>query len=193
MTALTPSDIKTKAEYEAARPDLRRAIMATKRKRLVLVGEHCSLHFENRDTMSYQVHEMLRAEDSWTRPGAVDDELQAYNPIVPQPGELSATMMLEYATAEERAEHLPAFVGIDRHVWLRIGDTDPILARFATGQIDDRGVSSVQYIKWHLSPAQVAAMSQEGTVVRVVIDHPAYTAQSVLAEETRKEIAKDAV
>ena len=125
------------------------------------------------------------------RPGAVEDELEAYNALIPQRGELSATIMFEYETEQERAEHLPKFVGIDKHVWLRIGDTEPILAGFDRGQIDDRGVSSVQYIKWRLDDARVALLATDGTVLRIVIDHPHYTAQSVLSEETRREIAND--
>ncbi len=192
MSALTASDFKNKAEYEAMRPDFRRQIMALKRKRLVLVGDHCAVHFENRDTMQYQVYEMLRAEDSWTRPGALEDELHAYNPLIPASGHVSATLMLEYETPEERAEHLPKFEGIDRHVWLQIGDADRVLAQFDRGQIDARGVSSVQYVKWTLTPGQVAALGREGTAVRLVIDHPAYAAQAVMSEETRRELARDA-
>lgn len=191
MRTLTAADVWGKADYERTRADFRRALMVRKHKRRVLVGDHCSVHFECRDTMHYQVLEMLRAEDSWSRPGAVQDELDAYNPLIPGRGELSATIMFEYTTPEERQEHLPKFVGIDGHVWLRIGDTEPLLAVFARGQIDERGVSSVQYVKWHLDDAQVAQLGQDGTVLRLVIDHPAYTAQAVLSEETRCEIMAD--
>jgi hypothetical protein len=191
MQALTSADIRGKSEYEAMRADFRRRIMATKQRRRALVGDHCSIHFESRNTMLYQVQEMLRAEDSWNRPGAVDEELQAYNALIPGPGEISATMMLEYASPEERAEHLPTFVGIDRHVWLRIGDAEPLRARFDRGQIDERGVSAVQYIKWQLSDAHVSALQRDGTVLRLVIDHPAYAAQAVLSEDTRRELAAD--
>ena len=111
MHVLTPADIRGKPEYEADRPEFRRRIMALKQRRRVLVGDHCSVHFENRDTMRYQVQEMLRAENSWGRPGAVEDELSAYNPLIPQPGELSATIMFEYATAEERRVQLPRLAG----------------------------------------------------------------------------------
>lgn len=191
MSLLTPADIRGKAEYEAARPDARRRAIATKQKRRVLVGDHCSVHFESRDTMWYQVQEMLRAEDSWNRPGAVEDELSAYNALIPKPGELSATIMFEYETPEERQEFLPKLVGVDRHVWLKIGDLDPVLAEFDRGQIDDRGVSSVQYVRWRLDPARVALLGQDGTVVRVLLTHPALTAQSVLSEESRREIMRD--
>jgi hypothetical protein len=191
MQRLTKSDIAGKADYEQERPHFRRRIMVQKDKRRVLVGEHCSLHFESRDTMRYQVQEMLRAEDSWTREGAVDDELEAYNALIPQRGELSATLMLEYETPEERAIMLPRFVGIDRHLWLQVGDTPAVLATFDRGQIDKARVSSVQYVKCSLSPEQVRLLGTDGTVIRVVFDHPAYQAQAVLSEETRKVIAGD--
>ena len=191
MNLLTEADILDKASYERTRDDFRRRIMVMKDKRRVPVGDHVTLHFENRDTMHYQVQEMLRAEDSWLRPGAVADELEAYNPIIPQRGELSATMMIEYATAAERAIHLPQFVKIDRHVWLQVGDTAPILATFDRGQIDEDKVSSVQYLRFALDDEQRRLLAADGTVVRLRIDHPAYTAQAVLSEESRKAISGD--
>jgi hypothetical protein len=191
MQLLTEADILAKHEYEPQRPDFRRRIMVKKHKRRVPAGDHCTVHFECRDTMRYQVLEMLRAEDSWLRPGAVADELAAYNPLIPQAGELSATLMLEYETPEERQTELPKFAGIDRHVWLQIGDTDPVPASFDRSQIDERGVSSVQYIKWHLDETRIALLATEGTVVRLIVDHPAYAAQAVLSEETRREIMND--
>lgn len=191
MTPLTPADILDKAAYEAARPDIRRRIMLEKGRRRVLVGDHCSVHFESRETLRYQVQEMLRAEDSWSRPGALEDELQAYNPLIPGEGELSATLMLEYETQAERAVALPRFVGLDQHVWLQVGETPRVLAAFDRGQIDERAVSSVQYLKFALSPAQVGLLATDGTVIRVVIDHPAYQAQAVLGEETRRAVAHD--
>jgi hypothetical protein len=100
-------------------------------------------------------------------------------------------MMIEYVTAAERAVQLPRFVQIDRHVWLQIGDTPPVLATFDRGQIDEHKVSSVQYIKFALSDEQRRLLAADGTVVRLRIDHPAYTAQAVLSEESRKAISRD--
>jgi Protein of unknown function (DUF3501) len=191
MDLLTPADILGKNDYEHARPEFRRRIMVQKDKRRVHVGEHMTIHFENRDTMRYQVQEMLRAEGSWTRPGAVEEELLAYNALIPRTGELSATLMLEYATAEERERFLPEFVGIDRHLWLHIGETPRVLATFDAGQIDEHKVSSVQYIKWHLSAEQRQALATDGAVVRLSCDHPAYVAQAVCSEDTRKAIMHD--
>jgi hypothetical protein len=191
MQPMSRSEIRPKSEYESMRPDLRRRVMRIKGRRRVLVGQHCSVHFESRDTLLYQVQEMLRAEDSWERPGAVEDELEAYNPLLPATGELSATIMFEYETAEERAVQLPRFIGIDRHVWLQIGDTEPVPAEFDRGQIDEHKVSSVQYIKWKLDDERRELLKREGTVVRIVIDHPHYQAQAVLSEQTRDEIKQD--
>jgi hypothetical protein len=135
---------------------------------------------------------MLRTEDSWSRPGALEDELDAYNPLIPGADELSATLMLEYETPAERAVALPRFIGLDRHVWLQVGETPRVLATFDRGQIDERAVSSVQYVKFALTPVQVALLATDGTVVRLVVDHPAYQAQAVLGEETRRVLAADA-
>lgn len=192
MERLTTADILGKEAYEQARPDFRRRVMLQKDKRRVPVGDHVTFLFENRDTMHYQVQEMLRAEGSWQRPGAIEEELEAYNALIPQRGEISATMLIEYATAEERAKMLPQFVAIDQHVRLTIGDTPSSLAVFDRGQIDAHKVSSVQYLRWTLTAEQLARLAEDGTVVRLTIDHPAYAAQAVLSEETRKALAHDA-
>ncbi len=191
MKLLTPADILDRDDYERARPDVRRRTMLQKDLRRVRVGAHMTFLFENRDTMLYQVHEMLRTEGSWSREGAIDDELAAYNPLIPQHGELSATMMLEYETPAERALMLPQFVGIDRHVRLVIGDAPTLLADFDRGQIDAAKVSSVQYVKWRLPDRHRHQLAQEGLVVRLVVDHPVYQAQAVFSEDTRAAIAHD--
>ena len=191
MKLLALGDILGRDDYEKARPDLRRRVIAEKNHRRIQLGEHCTVLFESRDTMRYQVQEMLRAEGSWTRPGAAEAELDAYNPLIPQAGELSATLMLEYETTEERAEALPAFVGLDRHLWLQIGDTDPVLASFDRGQIDASKVSSVQYVKWDLDARRRDLLQADGTVVRIRLDHPFYSAQAVVGEQARRAIMHD--
>jgi hypothetical protein len=135
---------------------------------------------------------MLRTEGSWDRADAIEDELTAYNPLLPGTGELSVTLLIEYEMPEERAVALARLGGIERHVWLQVGDAEPVLATFDDAQMSDGRVSSVQYIRFRLSPAQQQALAAEGTVVRLTIDHPAYQAQAVLAEETRKALAADA-
>jgi hypothetical protein len=191
MEQIRREEIKSKEEYERCRPEFRRRIMLLKAKRRVPVGDHFSCHFETRDTMLYQVHEMLRAEDSWQREAAVSDELEAYNPLIPGGDELSATLMIAYQTPEERAHHLQRLLGLDRHVWLRIGEIEPVLAAFDQAQVSTTRISSVQYIRWPVDVRRKRLLRTEGTVVRLMIDHPHYSAQAVLSEETRKEIASD--
>jgi hypothetical protein len=191
MQPLTSEEILSKEEYERMRPGLRRHIIALKARRRVPVGDHATVHFETRETMRYQVHEMLRAEDSWRRRGAVEGELEAYNPLIPAGGELSATLMLEWETAEERAHHLRELRGLDRHLWLQVGDTEPVAAAFDDAQVSSDRISSVQYVKWPVDDERCRLLRTDGTVVRVILDHPHYGARAVLGEETRKEIATD--
>ena len=188
---ITRDELFSEEEYEASRGDFRRDIMVKKRSRRVEVGDNCMVHFENRDIMLYQVLEMLRCEGTWEDDEAIADELAAYNPLITQPSTVSTTVMFGYPTKEERETELPKLVGIDQHVWLQVGDHPPILGDFDAGQIDEAKVSSVQYVKFALTPEQREELNREGTVVRVQIDHPAYGAQSVLSEATRRSIAED--
>ncbi len=191
MQPITTDEILGAGEYERTRPERRRRIIALKRRRRVTVGEHATFHFESRETMVYQIHEMLRAEDSWERPGAVEDELEAYNPLIPGGRELSATLMFEYETEEERATWLSRLVGIDDHIWLHVGDTPPVKAVLDSAQVSPTRISSVQYVKWPLSGRQIDLVKTPGTVVRIVLDHPNFSAQAVLGEDTRAELACD--
>ena len=165
--------------------------MVRKAKRRVPLGDHATLHFETRETMLYQVHEMLRAEGSWRRPGAIEDELEAYNPIVPDGRSLTATLMFEYDDPSERTERLSELCGIEEHLWLHVGETAPLAAAFDDAQASDGRISSVQYVRWDLGDEQARLLKAEGTVVRLRIDHSRYSASSVLSEETRRELAGD--
>lgn len=188
---LSRNDIPTAAEYEQTRDQYRRQILVQKQPRRVLIGTNCSVHFENREIMRYQVLEMLRAEGTFANSDAIEDELHAYNPLITQPGTLCATLMFEYPTEDERQEHLTALVGIDKHVWFQVGETPKIPGQFDAGQIDVHKVSSVQFIKFALTDAQQKLINTSGTVVKLVIDHPHYLGVAVLGEETRKAIAQD--
>ncbi|MBX7164894.1 MAG: DUF3501 family protein [Pirellulales bacterium] len=188
---LTFDDILSRDEYEAIRPDYRRKIMVEKRPRRVLIGSNCSAHIENREIMRYQVHEMLRAEGTFGNLEAIEDELHAYNPLITRADSLSVTFMFEYPTEDERQIELPKLVGIDRHIWLVVGELPRIAGEFDAGQIDEHKVSSVQFVHFPLTDAAQRLIATSGTVLRLVIDHPHYVAQAVLGEETRAAIARD--
>jgi len=188
---LSPDDLLSLEEYTSVRDEFRRKIMVHKRSRRVLLGANCTAHIENRDTMRYQVLEMLRAEGTWDKPEAVDEELQAYNPLISQPDMLSVTFMFEYPDEEDRKSELPKLVGIDQHVWFQVGDNAPILGQFDAGQIDEAKVSSVQFVKFPITSDQRASAEDPNTVLRFVIDHPHYQAKSVLGEDVRRAIVED--
>lgn len=190
MDALRRDEILANSEYEKVRDDLRRKIMRIKRDRIVSVGDHVTFHFESRDTMRYQVQEMMRVEGLSTDE-QIQGELDAYNPLIPGRGELSVTMMIEYETPEERAKYLPLLAGIDRHTFIRIGDTPPIPGDFDRVQLSEGKASSVQYVKFRLSEQQVSLLAQQGTVVRGVITHPQYQANVVFGENVRQAIQSD--
>jgi len=191
MDEIRKDEILPRDEYERARPELRRRVMVLKDRRRIQLGAHATLHFETRETMLHQVHEMLRAEGSWERPGAIEAELAAYNPIVPSGRELSATLMLEYEDPAERAARLQELLGLDSRLWLHVGQEAPARAVFDRAQVSPTRISSVQYVRFPLTADQVRLVKTDGTVLRVVADDPAYCAQAVLGEETRKELARD--
>ncbi len=191
MQPIRPEEVLTREEYERAREATRRRIMAMKERRRVALGDHATLHFENRETMLYQVHEMLRAEESWQRPGAVEGELAAYNPVVPGERELSATLMLEYDDPDERTARLRALAGLESHLWLYVGEGAPVAATFEAAPLSAPRISSVQYVKFRLTAEQARLVTVAGTALRVVVDHPAYRAHADLGEATRRELAGD--
>ncbi len=191
MEPIRADEILSPEEYERIRPDMRRRIMALKARRRVPLGEHATLHFETRETMWYQVHEMLRAEGSWARPGAAAAELDAYNALIPASGELSATLMIEYDSPAKRAVKLAELVGIEGRLRLLIGDAPPVVATFDAAQVSPARISSVQYVRFPLTARHAELVGREGEVLKLILDHPAYQAQAVIGEETRKELAAD--
>jgi len=191
MRPIAAGEILSKEEYERRRPEIRRNVMNLKARRRVPLGDNATVHFETRDTMYYQVHEMLRAEDSWQRPGAVEDELDAYNPLIPQGGALKATLMFEYQETEERSRCLEELRGVERHLWLEIGDSEPVLAVFDEVRVRPARISAVQYMIWPIDEHRLGLLQNDGAVVKIRVDHPKYRAVTVLGEETRREIAGD--
>jgi hypothetical protein len=186
MRPIASSEIKHLADYEILRPEWRRKIMTLKDRRRIRVGGHMTFLFENRETVLYQIQEMMRVERLQT-PQEIAHEVKTYNELIPAAGELSASLLIEYETQAERDVWLPALTGLERHVWLETGGQRSA-ARFDDRQISPSRLSSVQYIKFPLTPEQVAAFSHEATIV---IDHPKYLAEFKLPPEQLQELASD--
>ncbi len=186
MQPIQLSDIKNIAEYEAERESLRPAMIALKDRRRIGVGGHLTLLFENRETVRYQIQEMMRIERI-VKPAEVLHEVETYNELIPGPGELSASLLIEYETQRERDVELRRLLGLDQHIWLEAGG-QRTRAMFDSRQIGETRLSSVQYLKFHLTPAQIEAWSRGACIV---VDHPRYRAERALSEAERTELSGD--
>lgn len=181
------SEIKNIAEYEIERPEYRAKLIEVKARRRVRVGDHLTFLFENRDTVRYQVQEMMRIERI-VKEHDIRHELETYNELIPGPGELSASLLIEYETPELRAVWLSALLGLEDHVWIEVPGVAPARARFDTRQISTDRISSVQYIKFSIGSEGVAAF---GPGTRIFVDHPKYPASTTLTAEQLAELAAD--
>jgi hypothetical protein len=189
---LALADIADLRAYERERDDFRRQVIALKRRRRVHVGPVMTLLFENRDTIRFQIQEMARVERLITD-DAIQGELDAYNPLVPEPGQLCATVFLELTTDEELREWLPKLVGIERSIALRTAGGDLLRAEpeaaHASQLTREEITASVHYVWWQLDPAQVDAVGAGAATL--VVDHPAYRHESVLGGDTMEELLRD--
>ena len=169
-------------------------MIALKRRRRVAVGPLVTLLFENRDTIRFQIQEMARVERLATD-AAIESELDAYNPLIPEPGGLSATLFIELTADELLREWLPKLLGIESSVVIRVGGTDGASIRcfpeagHAAQLTRDDITSSVHYIQWTLKPDEIALF---GTgPVEISVDHPEYAHSVTLSEEQVAELLSD--
>ena len=188
MEKVILDDILGFAAYENVRQKFRAEIIEKKKKRRVSVGDRVSIVFENRDTVIFQIQEMLRAE----RIADLDkirDEIAAYNELIPNPGELSATLFLEIEDQTNLRDDLLKFLGIDETVFLKVGKCS-IRARFEEGRSKADKISAVQYVRFPLDDqARLAFVS--GERAELIIDHPNYKARATLAPEAQESLAED--
>lgn len=181
------SEIKSLADYEIERSTGRPQIMALKDRRRVRVGDHLTFLFENHDTVRYQIQEMIRIERT-VRLKDIAHEVETYNELIPAENGLSASLFIEYDTPEERDVWLRELLGLENHVWLAVGDLRPIWARFDGRQISGDRISSVQYVKFDLTPDHAARFTGGA---RIVVDHPKYRSEQALSTEQIAELAAD--
>jgi hypothetical protein len=188
---LTRDDIIPIAEYGKIRRERRQAVSELKKRRRVEVGPFTTFYFENYETMWQQVHEMLFVEKGDET--QVEDELEAYNPMIPQGNELIATAMLEIDDPARRATVLARLGGIENHIFLELdseriaGKPDP--SRENTSP--DGKASSVQFVWFPFTAAQIARFKTTGRRVLVGIDHPNYAHMAVMPDTVRASLAED--
>jgi uncharacterized protein DUF3501 len=192
MPKLTLDDISDLRAYERERDEFRRKVIALKRRRRVSVGDIVTLVFENAVTIRFQIQEMARAE-KLISDEAIETELRIYNPLVPDPGQVCATLFIELTSDEQLREWLPKLVGIERSVALRLADGE--LVRALVDEAHEQALTreeitaSVHYVRWELSPDQVARAAV--APLHLVLDHPDYAHSVELSMDAQAELLAD--
>ncbi|HEX3412820.1 MAG TPA: DUF3501 family protein [Stellaceae bacterium] len=188
---LTREDIMPPAEYAATRSEQRKRITEVKRHRRVEVGPFATFYFENYETMRHQVQEMLHIEQGGE--AQIEDELAAYNPLIPQGKELVATVMFEIDDPARRDSVLAGLGGIEDHVFLDIagerirGEPDPTRENTSP----EGKASSVQFLRFPFTDKQIARFKTSGAQVIAGFDHPNYGHVAMLPEPVRAALAED--
>ena len=189
---LTPQDLMSLENYSAARSQIRADVMAHKKDRNLAIGPNVTLYFEDTVTIKYQIQEMLRAEKIFEKEG-IEEELDAYNPLIPTGSNWKGTMMIEFVDAEERIKALEQLIGIDRQTWVKVGDLEKV---FAISNEDleretETKTSAVHFMRFELTDEMVS-LAKSGAEISVGIDHKNYThAVSPVPENYRKALVND--
>jgi hypothetical protein len=176
MPRIARESLMTLEAYAKARKDFRARVLAHKRDRTIHLGEHVTLIFEDELTIRYQVQEMLRVERIFEEAG-IQEELEAYNPLIPDGRNFKATMMIEYEDVEERRDALARLKGIEAKTWVRAGEHARVHA-IADEDLEretEEKTSSVHFLRFELT-AQMAAALKAGASLSAGIDHPQYQA-----------------
>jgi hypothetical protein len=193
MAHITRDSLMPLETYAKARNDFRAKVMAHKKHRSVHLGEHVTLIFEDELTMRYQVQEMLRAERIFEEAG-IEDELAAYNPLVPDGNNWKATMMVEYTDVDERRDMLAKLIGIEDKVWVKVGDFPRVYAVADEDMERDNAdkTSAVHFLRFDLAPDMAQALLQRAATLGIGVDHPNYKASiDPVANEVRASLAAD--
>jgi hypothetical protein len=190
MRKLTPQDVLPLDDYLRARDEMRRRIRAERARRRVAVGDRVSLHFENRDTVLFQIEEMVRVEN--IRDAAkLDEEVRVYNDLIADDGELRATFFVEITDRERIKEDLDSLVGLETEGLYLVVDGERIPAEFEPGHAREDRISAVHYVRFVLTPDQDRKIAPGGGTVQVLIDHAGYSASATLSDDTRAALAED--
>jgi len=191
MNQLTHEDLYSLEHYARIRNEFRDKVIEHKKQRRLAIGGHAALYFEDRLTMQYQVQEMLRLERMF-EPEPIQEELDVYNPLIPDGHNWKATFMLEYADAEERREALSRLIGIENTIWMRVDGFDPVrpIANEDLDRSSEDKTASVHFLRFELTPEMVAA-AKSGAFIRAGIDHPQYNHVVEVPATVREALVSD--
>jgi len=195
MRKVERGEIKDLVAYEKAREAMRAHVIEVKRHRRVAMGPNITILFENRATVLFQIQEIVRTERI-VDDGRIQEEVDVYNALVPDRGELSATLFIEIPelvrmSPDQVRETVNRFQGLERdRVWLQV-DGLRFPARFESGHRKEEKMAAVQYLRFALPEAARVALGAAGADVRAVVEHPHYRAEAVLSPETRQSLRED--
>jgi len=188
---LTHADLYSLEQYHRLRPEFRARVIAHKKSRQLALGPNATLYFEDALTMQYQVQEMLRLERMF-EPELIQDELDVYNPLIPDGSNWKATFMVEYPNEDERKRALAKLIGIEKAIWVQVADfarVNPIANEDLDRETEDK-TSAVHFLRFELTPEMVAAV-RAGAAIRAGIDHPQYQAAITVPAGVRDSLAAD--
>lgn len=188
---LSRKDLWSLEEYATRRSDYRQQVMAHKKNRQVALGPNATLYFEDRLTIRYQIQEMLRIEKVFEAQG-IEDELQAYNPLIPDGKNWKATFMIEYGDPEIRAAQLQKMLGIEELVWVQVADFEKVwcISNEDLQRSTATKTSSVHFMRFELSEAMIAAL-KAGSELKMGVEHSVYTHQLTVNDDTRASLLND--
>jgi hypothetical protein len=190
-TGLQVSDLLTLEQYHRERGEFRARVLEHKRNRQVPIGANATLYFEDRLTIQYQVQEMLRIERIFESE-AIEEELSAYNPLIPDGGNLKATFMLEYPDVVERRAALQQLRGIEDCLYMQVGDGERVMA-IADEDLDrsdTEKTSAVHFVRFEFPDEQIAAL-RDGAELFAGIDHAQYSYRTQLSDNIRAALVAD--
>ena len=189
---LTKESLWGLEEYSDRREQFRQEVLEYKKVRRIQLGEHLYLIFEDETTIKYQIQEMLRIEKIFDSSG-IQDELDAYNPLIPDGDNLKCTMLIQYEDPEERKEWLSKLVGVEDKVWLQIGDNEKVfpIADEDIERTREEKTSSVHFLRYQLSAEQITAL-ETGAPLRAGVEHHAYSCDDItIQDDVRRSLIGD--
>ena len=188
---ITRDDLMSLEQYAEQRAEFRQKVLAHKKHRQVALGPNATLYFEDRLTLLYQIQEMLRIEKVFEADG-INDELEAYNPLIPSGRNFKATFMIEYADATVRAAQLEKMVNIEDLVWMQVGEHDKIwaIADEDLERSNDIKTSAVHFMRFEISD-EMAQELKAGADLQIGVQHAVYTYDMLVAGDTRASLLAD--
>ena len=188
---LKREDLFSLEEYAEQRSNIRKNVMNVKKLREVNLGEHIRLLFENRQTVQYQVQEMLRIEKIFEAVG-IQDELDVYNPLIPDGSNLKATMMIEYTDVVERTKALSNLIGIEKSIYFQVGNHQNVYAicNEDLARETDEKTSSVHFMRFEFEQTMIADFCK-GINVKIGVSHPNYNCEIILEQRVKDQLNQD--